>query len=59
MPFSVHKKRIQAEHRQQCLSVVERVLGDYPSMKDDFIVINFFALVPLVFGKINFLSVFF
>ncbi|CAL9771745.1 unnamed protein product [Musa acuminata subsp. burmannicoides] len=44
MPFSMHKKRIQAEHRKQCLSVVERVLGDYPSMKDDFIVINFFAL---------------
>ncbi|RWW76092.1 hypothetical protein BHE74_00015842, partial [Ensete ventricosum] len=47
IPFSMHKKRIQVEHRQQCLSVVERVLGDYPSMKDDFIVINFFALVPL------------
>ncbi|RWV97801.1 hypothetical protein GW17_00039389 [Ensete ventricosum] len=51
IPFSMHKKRIQVEHRQQCLSVVERVLGDYPSMKDDFIVINFFALVPLVNWK--------
>ncbi|CAL9102025.1 unnamed protein product [Musa textilis] len=44
IPFSMHKKRIQVEHRQQCLSVVERVLGDSPSTKDDFIVINFFAL---------------
>lgn len=42
--FPIHKKKIQAAHREECLSVIESVLGDYPKMKSDFIVINFFAL---------------
>ncbi|KAG6501227.1 hypothetical protein ZIOFF_041105 [Zingiber officinale] len=42
--FPIHKKKIQAAHREECLSVIESVLGDYPNMKSDFIVINFFAL---------------
>ncbi|WOL09173.1 UDP-sugar-dependent glycosyltransferase 52 isoform X2 [Canna indica] len=42
--FSTHKKIVQAEHRQECLSIVEGVLGDSPTLEDDFLVINFFAL---------------
>ncbi|XP_042398438.1 uncharacterized protein LOC121988822 isoform X4 [Zingiber officinale] len=45
--FPIHKKKIQAAHREECLSVIESVLGDYPNMKSDFIVINFFALVGI------------
>nr|CAB3449315.1 unnamed protein product [Digitaria exilis] len=43
--FSSQKKIIQTEHRKECLSCVEDVFGDDPSIKGDFIVINFFALV--------------
>lgn len=43
--FSLHKKIIQKEHRKECLSAVERLFGDCPSIKGDFIVINFFSLV--------------
>nr|CAB3446086.1 unnamed protein product [Digitaria exilis] len=43
--FSSQKKIIQTEHRKECLSCVEAVFGDDPSIKGDFIVINFFALV--------------
>ncbi|KAF8769719.1 hypothetical protein HU200_006328 [Digitaria exilis] len=42
--FSSQKKIIQTEHRKECLSCVEAVFGDDPSIKGDFIVINFFAL---------------
>lgn len=45
VPFSLHKKVIQQEHRKECLSAIERAFGDCPSTEDDFIVINFFALV--------------
>lgn len=44
-PFSLQKKEITREHRQQCLSAMEKIFGDGPIMEDDFIVINFFALV--------------
>ncbi|KAG1364206.1 hypothetical protein COCNU_11G010330 [Cocos nucifera] len=43
--FSLHKKIIQQEHRKECLSAIERVFGDCPSIEGDFIVINFFSLV--------------
>ncbi|PWZ20310.1 hypothetical protein Zm00014a_031353 [Zea mays] len=43
--FSMRKKAIQAEHRKECLSFVEEVFGNDPSISGDFIVINFFALV--------------
>ncbi|AQK70612.1 UDP-Glycosyltransferase superfamily protein [Zea mays] len=42
--FSMRKKAIQAEHRKECLSFVEEVFGNDPSISGDFIVINFFAL---------------
>ncbi|KAF9603992.1 hypothetical protein IFM89_039346 [Coptis chinensis] len=42
--FSMQKKIITKEHRNECLDVMGRIFGDGPSMEDDFIVINFFAL---------------
>jgi hypothetical protein len=42
--FSMRKKAIQMEHRKECLSSVEEVFGNDPSISGDFIVINFFAL---------------
>ncbi|XP_072959869.1 sterol 3-beta-glucosyltransferase UGT80B1 isoform X1 [Typha angustifolia] len=42
--FSSRKKIIQKEHRQECLSALEGIFGDDPSMEGDFIAINFFAL---------------
>ncbi|KAJ0988050.1 hypothetical protein J5N97_006406 [Dioscorea zingiberensis] len=44
LSFSMRKKIIQAEHRDECLSAIERVFGDDPSVEGDFIVINLFAL---------------
>jgi hypothetical protein len=43
--FSSRKMIIQMEHRKECLSSVEAVFGDDPSINGDFVVINFFALV--------------
>ncbi|OAY39890.1 sterol 3-beta-glucosyltransferase UGT80B1 isoform X1 [Manihot esculenta] len=42
--FSLQKRIITREHRQECYSVVEGIFGNCPSMEGDFIVINFFAL---------------
>ncbi|XP_010261041.1 PREDICTED: sterol 3-beta-glucosyltransferase UGT80B1 isoform X2 [Nelumbo nucifera] len=42
--FSMKKKLIAREHRQECLSIMEMVFGDDPKMDGDFILINFFAL---------------
>ncbi|XP_025798903.1 sterol 3-beta-glucosyltransferase UGT80B1 isoform X4 [Panicum hallii] len=42
--FSSRKMIIQMEHRKECLSSVEAVFGDDPSINGDFVVINFFAL---------------
>ncbi|KAL6328723.1 hypothetical protein AAG906_003409 [Vitis piasezkii] len=42
--FSLQKRIITREHRQECFSVVETIFGEEPSMEGDFIVINFFAL---------------
>ncbi|CAD6251452.1 unnamed protein product [Miscanthus lutarioriparius] len=42
--FSMWKKAIQMEHRKECLSSIEEVFGNDPSISGDFIVINFFAL---------------
>ncbi|KAJ4823273.1 hypothetical protein Tsubulata_028449 [Turnera subulata] len=42
--FSLQKKAITREHRQQCYSAVEQIFGPGPSMESDFILINFFAL---------------
>ncbi|KAJ4832369.1 hypothetical protein Tsubulata_050955 [Turnera subulata] len=42
--FSLQKKAIIREHRQQCYSAVEQIFGPGPSMESDFILINFFAL---------------
>ena len=43
--FSSRKMVIQVEHSKECLSSLEEVFGDDPSINGDFIVINFFALV--------------
>ena len=43
--FSRRKETIQMEHRKECLASVEEVFGSDPSIHNDFIVINFFALV--------------
>jgi len=43
--FSSRKMVIQVEHRKECLSSLEEVFRDDPSINGDFIVINFFALV--------------
>ncbi|GFP93875.1 sterol 3-beta-glucosyltransferase ugt80b1 [Phtheirospermum japonicum] len=42
--FSQQKKEITRKHRQECLSVVERIYGEGPIMDGDLIIINFFAL---------------
>ncbi|XP_066329773.1 sterol 3-beta-glucosyltransferase UGT80B1-like isoform X3 [Miscanthus floridulus] len=42
--FSMRKKAIQMEHRKECVSSIEEVFGNNPSISGDFIVINFFAL---------------
>jgi len=42
--FSMRKRSIQMEQRKECLSSVEEVFGNDPSISGDFIVINFFAL---------------
>ncbi|AQK70618.1 UDP-Glycosyltransferase superfamily protein [Zea mays] len=49
--FSMRKKAIQAEHRKECLSFVEEVFGNDPSISGDFIVINFFALLSALRGN--------
>jgi hypothetical protein len=51
--FSMRKKAIQAEHRKECLSFVEEVFGNDPSISGDFIVINFFALVSNIFVHVS------
>ena len=43
--FSLEKRKIRKEHREECVSVVEGIFGDGPSMEGDLIIINFFALV--------------
>ncbi|XP_044489741.1 sterol 3-beta-glucosyltransferase UGT80B1 isoform X3 [Mangifera indica] len=42
--FRLKKRKINAEHRKECYSAVERIFGNGPSLEGDFIVINFFAL---------------
>ncbi|XP_077245796.1 UDP-Glycosyltransferase superfamily protein isoform X2 [Tasmannia lanceolata] len=42
--FSLKKKIIMREHRQGCLSAMENIFADGPSMEGDFVVINFFGL---------------
>ncbi|KAK3156339.1 hypothetical protein QOZ80_2AG0105910 [Eleusine coracana subsp. coracana] len=42
--FKLRKKVIQSQHRKECLSSVEEIFGNEPSIDGDFIVINFFAL---------------
>ncbi|KAK2966631.1 hypothetical protein RJ640_002329, partial [Escallonia rubra] len=44
LSFSLKKRKITREHRQECASIFERIFGDDPSMEGDFIMINFFAL---------------
>ncbi|CAA7397218.1 unnamed protein product [Spirodela intermedia] len=44
LPFSMQKKAIRVGHRKECLSAVEGIFGDGPSLEGDFILINFFAL---------------
>lgn len=46
--FSMRKKTTQMQHRQKCLSTIERIFGDGPTVEGDLIVINFFALVLLI-----------
>ncbi|KAL8520999.1 hypothetical protein ACS0TY_011518 [Phlomoides rotata] len=42
--FSLHKKEISRKHRQECLSIVERIYGEGQIIDGDLIIINFFAL---------------
>ncbi|KAJ0037514.1 hypothetical protein Pint_22259 [Pistacia integerrima] len=42
--FRLKKREVNAEHRKECYSAVERIFGSGPSLEGDFIVINFFAL---------------
>ncbi|KAK9286929.1 hypothetical protein L1049_015337 [Liquidambar formosana] len=44
LSYSLQKRIITREHRQECFSTVERIFGDNLSLEGDFIVINFFAL---------------
>uniref|UniRef100_A0A803MIH7 Erythromycin biosynthesis protein CIII-like C-terminal domain-containing protein n=1 Tax=Chenopodium quinoa TaxID=63459 RepID=A0A803MIH7_CHEQI len=44
LSFSIHKRTVTWEHRQECLSIMERIFGDGPSLDGDFVLINFFAL---------------
>ncbi|XP_039043351.1 sterol 3-beta-glucosyltransferase UGT80B1 isoform X1 [Hibiscus syriacus] len=44
LEFLEQKKIITKEHRRECYSAVERLLGDDPCLEGDFIGINFFAL---------------
>ncbi|PIN12889.1 Sterol 3-beta-glucosyltransferase [Handroanthus impetiginosus] len=42
--FSLQKKEMTRKHRQECLSVIERIYGEGPVLDGDLIIINFFAL---------------
>ncbi|KAL2477519.1 UDP-Glycosyltransferase superfamily protein [Forsythia ovata] len=42
--FSLQKKEITRKHRQECVSTLERLFGESPSLEGDVIIINFFAL---------------
>ncbi|KAG6409189.1 hypothetical protein SASPL_132223 [Salvia splendens] len=42
--FPRQKEEITRKHRQECVSVVERIYGENPVMDGDLIFINFFAL---------------
>ncbi|KAL5564025.1 hypothetical protein UlMin_033772 [Ulmus minor] len=42
--FSTQKEMLTKNHRRECYSVIEKIFGQGPTMEDDFIVINFFAL---------------
>ncbi|XP_058074849.1 uncharacterized protein LOC131223442 isoform X2 [Magnolia sinica] len=44
LSFSLQKKATEREHREECLSAMEKAFGDGPCMEGDFVVINFFAL---------------
>ncbi|KAL1534284.1 sterol 3-beta-glucosyltransferase isoform X4 [Salvia divinorum] len=42
--FPRQKKEITRKHRQECVSVFERIYGEDPVMDGDLVFINFFAL---------------
>ncbi|KAL3638156.1 hypothetical protein CASFOL_018026 [Castilleja foliolosa] len=42
--FSLQKKEITRKHRQECVSVFERIYGEGPITDGDLIIMNFFAL---------------
>ncbi|KAI3930731.1 hypothetical protein MKX01_037177, partial [Papaver californicum] len=42
--FSLQKKLVRKVHRLQCLSTMEKIFDDGPSLDGDFILINLFAL---------------
>ncbi|XP_025622421.1 sterol 3-beta-glucosyltransferase UGT80A2 isoform X2 [Arachis hypogaea] len=44
LSFSLQKKKITRDHRQECYSLIERIFGDGSALDGDVIVINFFAL---------------
>ncbi|EXB97321.1 hypothetical protein L484_024183 [Morus notabilis] len=44
LSFSLQKKMLIRDHRQECYSILEKIFGRGPCLDDDFIVINFFAL---------------
>ncbi|XP_021757999.1 sterol 3-beta-glucosyltransferase UGT80B1-like isoform X1 [Chenopodium quinoa] len=44
LSFCSEKNMVTREHRRECLTIMERIYGDGPSMEGDFVLINFFAL---------------
>ncbi|KAM6554389.1 hypothetical protein CsatB_015151 [Cannabis sativa] len=42
--ISQQKEMLIRDHRRECYSIVEKTFGQHPTMEDDCIVINFFAL---------------
>lgn len=44
LSFCSQKHMVTREHRRECLTIMERIFGDEPSMQGDFVLINFFAL---------------
>ncbi|PKA53809.1 Sterol 3-beta-glucosyltransferase UGT80A2 [Apostasia shenzhenica] len=52
IPFEMYKKKLQREHKQKCLYAITAVFGEGPSIKGDFIVINFFALEGWSFAEL-------
>lgn len=47
--LSLKKTMLAREHRQACYAAIEKTFGEDPSKDGDLIVINYFALVLIVY----------